>query len=94
LVWETVGERQLGKHKRKLENNIKLGVKEIGWEGVVWILAAKGRDHCRALMNTAMKLKVPENAEISVYVCVAGADLMDSRFTPDIHVVRITKQGT
>jgi hypothetical protein len=37
--------------------------KELGWEGVDWIHRDKDRDNWRALVKTAMNLRVPKNAE-------------------------------
>jgi len=31
----------------------------MGWEGVDWMHLAQDRDHWRAVMNTAMILRVP-----------------------------------
>jgi hypothetical protein len=35
---------------------------KIGWEGMDWIDLAQHRDQWRALVNTVMNLRVPENA--------------------------------
>jgi hypothetical protein len=40
-------------------DNIKMDLKEIGWDGVDWIELAQGRDQWRALVNTVMNLRVP-----------------------------------
>jgi len=34
-------------------------LKEIGWEGVDWILLAQNRDQWQAVVNTVMNLQVP-----------------------------------
>jgi hypothetical protein len=34
---------------------------EIGWDGSDWIELAQDRDQWRALVNTVMNLRVPEN---------------------------------
>jgi hypothetical protein len=39
--------------------NIKIHLREIGWEGRDWIDLAQDRDQWRALVNTAMNLRVP-----------------------------------
>jgi hypothetical protein len=39
--------------------NIKIDLREIGWDGKDWIGLAQGRDKWRALVNTVMKLLVP-----------------------------------
>jgi hypothetical protein len=40
-------------------NNIKMGLREIGWDGMGWINLAEGRDQWRALVNMVMDLHVP-----------------------------------
>jgi len=40
------------------EDNIRMDVREIGWESVNWMHVAQDRDQWRALVNT-MNLDVP-----------------------------------
>jgi hypothetical protein len=40
-------------------DNIKIDLKEIGWEGMDWIDLAQDRDQWRALVNTVMNILVP-----------------------------------
>jgi hypothetical protein len=40
-------------------DNIKMDLREIGWDGVDYIDMAKDRDQCMAVVNTIMKLRVP-----------------------------------
>jgi hypothetical protein len=40
-------------------DNIKMDLKEIGWDGVDWIDLAQDRDQLRAHVNTVMNLLVP-----------------------------------
>jgi hypothetical protein len=40
LVEESEGKRPLGRPRRTWENGIKLCLREIGWEGVEWVLRA------------------------------------------------------
>jgi hypothetical protein len=35
------GKRQLGRHRRRWENNIKMFLKEIGWDVFNWIYPAE-----------------------------------------------------
>ena len=59
----SVGNRQsyrpLGMPRCKWEDDIKVDVKEIGWEGVDWMNLAEDRDKCRPVVNTAMNVRVP-----------------------------------
>jgi hypothetical protein len=40
-------------------DNIKMDLREIGWDGVDWIDTAQDRDQWRALVNTVLNLWVP-----------------------------------
>jgi hypothetical protein len=40
-------------------DNIKVDLREIGWDGVEWIDVAQDRDQWRALVNMVMNLRVP-----------------------------------
>jgi hypothetical protein len=40
-------------------DNIKIDLREIGWDGVDWIDLAQDRDQSMALVNTVMKLGDP-----------------------------------
>jgi hypothetical protein len=40
-------------------DNIKMGLREIGWGAMDWIDLAQDRDQWRVLMNTVMSLWVP-----------------------------------
>jgi hypothetical protein len=53
------GKRQLGRHRRRWEDNIKMDLKEIGIDGVNWIQLAQDMVQWRAFVNTVMKLRVP-----------------------------------
>jgi hypothetical protein len=44
LVGENEGKKPLGRPKRRLEGNIRLGLEEIGWEDVNWMLLSDGMD--------------------------------------------------
>jgi hypothetical protein len=41
------------------QNNIKMGLQEVGGGGIYWIELAQERDWWRALVNAAMKIRVP-----------------------------------
>jgi hypothetical protein len=40
-------------------DNIKMDLREIGWNDMEWIDLAQDRDQWRAFMNTVMNLRVP-----------------------------------
>jgi hypothetical protein len=51
--------RPLERPRRRWVDNIKMDVREIGWDGVDWIDMAQDRDQWRALVNTALNFRVP-----------------------------------
>jgi hypothetical protein len=59
LVGKPKRERRLTRSRRRWENNIRLDLRVIGWEGVDWLHLAQDRDQWRALVNTVMILRVP-----------------------------------
>jgi hypothetical protein len=40
-------------------DNIKMDLREVGWDGVDWIDMAQGVDQWRALMSTILDIRVP-----------------------------------
>jgi hypothetical protein len=42
-------------------DNIKIDLREIGWDGVDWIDLPQNRDQWRALVNAVINLRVPYN---------------------------------
>jgi hypothetical protein len=59
LTEKPQGKRRLRRHRRRLEDNIKMCLKEIGLQDLDWIRVAQDMDHRRALGNTVMNLLVP-----------------------------------
>jgi hypothetical protein len=53
--WESQKERP----RSRWVDNIKMDLREIGWDGRDWIDLAQDRDQWRALVNTVMNLRVP-----------------------------------
>jgi hypothetical protein len=51
-----------GRPRRRWVDNIKMDLREIGWDGMDWIDLAQDRDHWRAVVNTVINLRVPSNA--------------------------------
>jgi hypothetical protein len=58
-VGKPEGKRPLGRPRRRLDDNIKMDLREIGWGGMDWINLAEDRHQGRALVNTVMNLLVP-----------------------------------
>jgi hypothetical protein len=56
-------------------DNIKMNLREIEWDVMVWIDLAQERDQWRALMNTVMNIRVPENAWNFLSNCTIGSFL-------------------
>jgi hypothetical protein len=59
LLGKPEGKRPLGRPRRKWVDNIKMDLSKIGWDGKDWIELAQDMDRWRALVNTAMNLRVP-----------------------------------
>jgi transposase len=59
LVGKPEAKRPLGRPRRRWVNNIKMGLREIGWDGMHWIDLAQNKDQWRALVNMVMNLRVP-----------------------------------
>jgi hypothetical protein len=59
LVGKSEGKRQFGRPRSKWEDNIRMNLREIGWEGLGLIHLAQGRVQWQALVNTVMNLRVP-----------------------------------
>jgi hypothetical protein len=59
LVGKPEGKRPLGRPRCRWLDNIKMDLREIGWDGVDWIDMAQDRDQWRALVNTVLNLRLP-----------------------------------
>jgi hypothetical protein len=51
--------RSLGRPRRRWVDNIKMNLREIGWDGVYWMAMGQDRAQWRALVNTVLNLRVP-----------------------------------
>jgi hypothetical protein len=61
FVRKPEGKRPLGRPRRRWVDNIIMDLGVIGWDGRDWMELAQGRDQWRALVNTVMNLRVPQN---------------------------------
>ena len=53
------GKRPLGRPRRRLHDNIRMDLEEIGINARNWVYSAKDRDYCKALVNAILNLRVP-----------------------------------
>jgi hypothetical protein len=58
LVGKPEGRRPLERPSRRWEDNIKMDLREVGWEGADWIDLAQDSDRWRAVVYTVMNLRV------------------------------------
>jgi hypothetical protein len=59
LVRKPEGKRPLGRQRRRWVGNIKIDLREIGWDVMGWIDLAQDRDQWRVFVQTVMNLRVP-----------------------------------
>ncbi|KAJ4428167.1 hypothetical protein ANN_24182 [Periplaneta americana] len=59
LVGRPEGKRPLGRPRRRWEDNIKMDLREVGYDDRDWINLAQDRDRWRAYVRAAMNLRVP-----------------------------------
>jgi hypothetical protein len=56
LVGKPDGKSQLGRPRRRWENNIRMDLGEVGWEVADWM--AQDRDQWIAVVNMVIKIRV------------------------------------
>jgi hypothetical protein len=59
LVGKPQDKRPLGRPRCGWMVNIKMGLGEIGWGGMDWIVLAQDKDKWRALVTAVMNLQIP-----------------------------------
>jgi hypothetical protein len=59
LVGKPEGKRPLGRPRRRWVDNIRMDLREVGWDGRDWIDLAQDRDRWRAHVNAVMNLRIP-----------------------------------
>jgi hypothetical protein len=58
-VGKPEGKKPLGRPRRRLVDNIRMDLGEVGWSDVDWISLAKDWNRWRALVNSVFNLRVP-----------------------------------
>jgi hypothetical protein len=58
-VGKPEGKRPPGRPRCRWVDNIKIDLREIGWDGMDWTNLAQDMDQWRALVSTVMNLRVP-----------------------------------
>jgi hypothetical protein len=59
LVGNPEGKRPIGRPRHRWVDNIKMDLREIGWDDMDWIDLDQDRDQWRALVNMVVNLQVP-----------------------------------
>jgi hypothetical protein len=59
LIRELKGKRSCRRPRHRWENNIRMDLKETGWEGADWICLVHDTGWWQALVNMVMNLQVP-----------------------------------
>jgi len=62
LVGKPEGKNPLGRPRHRWEDNIKMGLQEVGCGGMDWIELDQGRDRWQALANAVINRRVPQYA--------------------------------
>jgi len=58
-VGKPEGKRQLGRPRRRWDDNIKIDLPEVGCEIMDWVELAQDRDRWRTLVSVVMNSRVP-----------------------------------
>jgi hypothetical protein len=59
LVGKPEEKTPLKRPRRRWVDNIKMDLREIGWNGMDWMELAQDRDQWKVLVNTVMNLRIP-----------------------------------
>jgi hypothetical protein len=61
-VGKPEGKRPLGRPRRRWVDNIKMDLREVGWDSRDWIDLAQDRDRWRAYVNAVINLRFPSSS--------------------------------
>jgi hypothetical protein len=59
LVGNPEGRRPLGRPRHRWVDNIKMDLRDVGWDGRAWFDLAQDRDRWRTYVNGVKNLRVP-----------------------------------
>ena len=59
LRGKATGKSPLGRPRRRWEDNIRMGLEEMGINAGNWVDSAQERDYWRALLDAALNIRVP-----------------------------------
>ena len=57
ITGKPTGKRPLGRPRRRLEDNIRMDLEEIGINAGNWVDSSRDRDYWRTLVNAALNLR-------------------------------------
>ena len=58
LIGSPIEKRPLGNPRRRWEDNVKLDLKEMGFNARIYVDSAQNRDYLRSPVNAALNLRV------------------------------------
>jgi hypothetical protein len=59
LMGKPEGKRPLGTPRSRWMDNIKMDLREMGWDGMDWTDLAQDKEKWKAFVSTVMNLRVP-----------------------------------
>jgi hypothetical protein len=59
LVGKPEEKKPLERPRCRWVHNIKMNLREIGWDGIDWVDLDQDRDQWRALVRTVMNIRIP-----------------------------------
>jgi hypothetical protein len=87
--WRKMQKTPLGRPRNRLVDNIKMDLRQIGWDGMDWIDLAQDRDQWRALVNTVMNHQVPQNVGKFLSSCTTGSFSRKAQLHEVIYLVGV-----
>jgi hypothetical protein len=72
LVGKPEGKRSLGRSRHRRVGNVKMHLRDIGWDVMDWMDLVQDRDQWRALVNRVMNLRVRYNVAKFLSSCTIG----------------------